>query len=278
MKIAGLLKNTGSAFLLTALFPIAVLAQTVGPMVGQVSMNDARFLYRSDGVENTLRLSVLDVSGGAVVGTNQVTCLATNDYVAKFHVAGLQSGTLYRYKLEEVLGGGTTRLIAEADEDHRFRTYFPAGSRGVVTAAFLSGGNSTAIPVWEKIDLLGIEQLYLMGDTPYINSSDLAVVRTKHRDFLNLSSLSNLMHHASVVGIWDDHDFGINNSNGETFSAGKPATRQGFVEYRAQDQYGTEWRSSCSTRAGSRKPRPRPSIPRRKPALAPPSGTGCSMR
>ena len=238
MNIVYPLKKTWRAFLLAALFPIPVLAQTVGPMVGQVSTDDARFLYRADAAEKTFLLSVLSGSNGLVVATSQATSLAANDYVAKFQATGLLPGTLYEYKLEEIPGGGTTNLVAGSDSDHNFRTLLPNGSRGVVSVAFLSGANADAAPVFEMIDHLGIGQLYLMGDTPYINSSDLAVIRQKHRDFLNMPSVATLMRHTSVVGTWDDHDFGINNSNGATFS-GKESTRQGFVEYRAHDQYGT---------------------------------------
>ena len=219
------------AFMATACL---VDAQTVGPMVGQVSTTDARFLYRSDGASQNLKLSVLAIPGGEVVAADTVTSEAANDYVAKFHVTGLEPGTQYSYKLEEV--GGS--LIAGMDGDHYFSTCLTPGSRGSVTAAFISGANATAIPLFRKIDELDIDQFYLGGDTPYIDSRQLSVMRQKRRDFLNLAGLSTLMRHMPLVNTWDDHDFGLNNSNGATFSD-KDKSLQAFTEYTAHDQYGT---------------------------------------
>jgi len=225
--------------LLVMAIPVGLLtAQSAGPMVGQVSADDARFLYRPGAVEKTFRQSVF-APGGEVAGTSQATSLPVNDYVARFHVVGLQAGTLYHYQLDEILEGGSTTPVAGPNEAYRFRTFLQVGAPGAVTAAFVSGAKEISDPVWAKMDDLGIDQLYLMGDTPYINSSDLAVIRQKHRDLLNWPALAALARHTPVVGTWDDHDFGINNSNGASFAAGKPNTRRGFIEYRAHDQYGT---------------------------------------
>ncbi len=219
-------------------FVASAMGQTVGPMVGEVSSTDARFLYRSDSLEENYLLSVFG-PGPVLAGISEASSLAANDYVAKFHVTGLTADTAYTYQLEEVLGGGGTASVAGPGGDYHFKTFQESDVPATVTAAFISGADSTAIPVWERMDLLGIDQLYLMGDTPYIDTSNLTTIRQKHRDFLGLSSLAVLGRHTSIVGTWDDHDFGVNNSNGASFASGKPNTRKGFVEYRAHDQYGT---------------------------------------
>ena len=80
--------------------------------------------------------------------------------------------------------------------------------------------------------------LYLGGDTPYIDTTNLAEVRKKHRALLNEPPLARIIRNTPTVGMWDDHDFGLNNGNGKNFEGGKAATRKGFVEYRAHRQYG----------------------------------------
>ena len=211
-------------------------AQTVGPLVGEVRQTEAYLLYRTDGTVRNLRLSVMD-GNGAVVAASESESAAANDYVAKFQVNGLAADTAYRYKLEDITGG-TPVAVAGPGENFRFRTKLPVGKRGVVTAAFASCANDTSIPVWERMDLLGVDQVFMMGDTPYIDSTDLAVVRQKHRAFLNTPTLAAMGKHTSCVGVWDDHDFGLNNGNGLTVMAGKPNMRQAFVEYRAHAQFG----------------------------------------
>ena len=215
----------------------SVVAQSVGPMVGQVSANQARFLYRSAGVVKNYRVTVL-APGGSAAGTSDSTTAAADDYTAKFLVAGLQPDTPYQYKLEEIPAAGAPVAVAGPGPDYAFRTFFPSGARGAVTVCFLSCANETSDPAWERMQTLGIEQLFLMGDTPYIDTTDLAASRQKHREFLARAPMAALIRHTPTVGSWDDHDFGLNNGNGLTVT-GKAASRQAFVEYRAQDQFGT---------------------------------------
>jgi hypothetical protein len=92
--------------------------------------------------------------------------------------------------------------------------------------------------LWDEMQKLSIDALCLMGDTPYIDNTDLNVVREKHRQFLQMPDLQKLGQTRSVIGVWDDHDFGLNNGNGRNFAQHKQKTRQAFVEYRAHRQFG----------------------------------------
>ncbi len=222
---------------ISSIFP-PVIPQSVGPMVGEVSSGEARFLYRGYDEESDYLLSVFGPNQ-LLAGTSVASSLAINDYVAKFHITGLSPETAYTYQLEEIFADGATIVIAGPGGDCHFKTFPDSGVPAVVTAAFVSGVNTSTSPVWERMGLLGIDQLYLMGDTPYIDSADLTTIRQKHRELLKDPFLAALGRHTPVVGTWDDHDFGLNNSNGVSFAYGKPNTRRGFVEYRAHDQFGT---------------------------------------
>lgn len=211
------------------------LAETVGPCVGSVGTNDAYFLFRPGESELNLRLSVL--SGfGKILTSVESKSAAVDDFVAKFHVAQLETATDYRYQIEELFPSGESKIIASGD-DLKFRTV-DVSRKSKVTAVMISCVNKDTAPVWEEIGKLSPDLLCLSGDTPYIDTIKLGDVRRKHRDFLNEAPLASLARRTSVVGIWDDHDFGLNNGNGRNLQDGKAATRKAFVEYRAHRQYG----------------------------------------
>lgn len=208
-----------------------------GPMVGTVKATEAHFLYRPGAVEKPLRLTVLN-ENREVVATSESASDDADDFVAKFHVTGLQAATAYTYQIEDLSGGSPVRIAGPAD-GLNFKTRMTGGTKGVVTAAFVSCANSSSEPVWERIGLLEVDQLILGGDTPYIDVMDLATSREKHRAFLETPFMSSLIRGTPTAGTWDDHDFGLNNGNGVNAADRRENTRKAFVEYRAHDRFGT---------------------------------------
>ncbi|MFT4546252.1 MAG: alkaline phosphatase D [Pseudoalteromonas tetraodonis] len=227
------ISSTITVLLLLSNFAVA---QIVGPCIGSVGTTDAFFLYRPGDSEKRLRLSVLSMSG-EVVTTTEASATAADDFVAKFHVEGLESAAGYRYQIAELVGTGEPKILAGGD-DLKFET-FDATRKSKVTAALIScvSKDDTA-PVWEEIGKLSPDLLYLAGDTPYIDTTELKAVRQKHRALLNEAPLAKIIGHTPVVGMWDDHDFGLNNGNGKNLEKGKSVTRKGFAEYRAHRNYG----------------------------------------
>jgi len=212
--------------------------ETVGPCVGSVGPNDAYFLFRPGESTLNLRLSVLSESG-EIVASADAESAAIDDFVAKFHVTQLESGTRYRYQIAELSSSDEPALIAAGD-DLKFRTV-DASRKSKVTAVMISCVNKDdTAPVWEEIGRLSPDLLCLSGDTPYIDTIKLGDVRRKHRALLNEAPLASLARRTSIVGIWDDHDFGLNNGNGRNLKDGKAATRKAFVEYRAHRNYGND--------------------------------------
>lgn len=215
---------------------LSVPAQT-GPMVGTVKPTDAHFLYRPAEIEKPLRLSVLS-QNQKIVASSESRSLSDNDFVAKFHITGLSEGSSYTYRIEDLSTTPPTLLVGPQD-GLRFRTTTPVGAPNSVTVAFTSCANDSSEPVWQRIAAMGVDQVVFGGDTPYIDVADLATIRRKHRAFLATPMLQSLIRKTSTVGTWDDHDFGVNNGNGVSAADRREQTRQGFVEYRAHDQYGT---------------------------------------
>ncbi len=213
----------------------ALAQDVVGPVLGTVESTTAHILYRPGAEPASLKLSVLSPAGQAVK-TVTARGTADNDFVAKFAIVDLQPSTEYRYQIDSLDSGET---LIEANPQHSFTTANPKRSGHSVTVGFVSCVDIEPNGMWKDMQQLGVDALCLMGDTPYIDKTDLAFVRGRHRSFLQLPDLAALARHISVVGTWDDHDFGLNNGNGRNLMQGKPHTRQAFVEYRAHNQYGT---------------------------------------
>jgi len=215
--------------------PVAFGNESVGPVVGTVQATTAHLLYRPDATPKRLRLSVLSTSG-EVVSSAEAACSAEHDFVAHFTVTGLQPKTKYRYRIDQV-GDQAKPWIAPSD-GHSFTTANLAREGHAVSVAFVSCVDIEPNAIWSEMRQLEVDAACLMGDTPYIDHSDLGVVRGKHRQFLQLEGLAELAAQTPVVGTWDDHDFGLNNGNGLNMQAGKANTLRGFTEYRAHAQYG----------------------------------------
>lgn len=209
----------------------------VGPYVGTVKNTEAYFLFRPGPEEINLRLTVMTEAGTTVTSVDS-TSLATNDHVAKFHATGLTPGIKYLYKIEKIETGGGTTLFAGNTTNHYFKTVPTQRTGQVVTAAFISCVNDTTDALWTEMANHNLDLLCLAGDTPYVDTGNLASIRSKHRHFLQRPTLVPLLGKTSVVGTWDDHDFGLNNGNGVNTASRKVNTRRGFVEYRVHDQYG----------------------------------------
>lgn len=82
----------------------------------------------------------------------------------------------------------------------------------------------------------GCDSFVMLGDTPYLDTSDLVVARRKHRTFLQQPELARLIASRPVWATWDDHDFGGNDKHGD--HPGKRNNRTAFVDYRANATFG----------------------------------------
>ncbi len=206
--------------------------EVVGPIVGTVESTTAHILYRPGARETSLHLSVL--TEGQLVQRVAGVSSSENDFVARFAVRGLKAATTYSYRIEDADG----RVIVAVDEAHSFTTANPARKGNRVSVAFVSCVDIEPNGIWKEMEKLQVDTVCLMGDTPYIDSSNLRTVRDRHRKFLQMPDLVSLGSHTPIIGTWDDHDFGRNNGNGRNMMEGKGDTRRGFVEYRAHSQFG----------------------------------------
>ncbi len=209
--------------------------EVVGPLVGSVSSSSVQMLYRPSANSQTLRLQVFDAND-QLVKTVSSDCAAERDFVAHFTISGLRPATSYEYQIERT--GDSPQVLVKAGPAHQFTTPTQQRTGERVMVSFVSCVDIEPTGIWNEMEKLSVDAVCLMGDTPYIDSSDLGVAREKHRQFLQMPDLARLGQTTPVVGIWDDHDFGMNNGNGLNLREGKSRTRKAFVDYRAHDRYG----------------------------------------
>ena len=201
----------------------------VGPMVGHVDAHQAVVWYRpEDPGRYTLEVRGAGAQGPARSLTAESE--ASHDGVVTWEVADLEPATTYTYAIRDARG--------EPRAQASLRTAPAPGAPARVRLAIGSCAASEDQPVWGRILAAAPDAMVWLGDTPYIDSTQLVTARARHRAFLALPSLSELLRRVPLWSTWDDHDYGRDNADGTL--EGKAASRQAYIEYRAQASYGAD--------------------------------------
>ncbi len=148
---------------------------------------------------------------------------AENNRVVAFEIAGLTAGQQYYYAVE--VGGAL-----DTEKVGRFQT-FPQDS-GSFTFAFASCAQTASDhAVFETIRSHNPLFFFHLGDFHYQNISvnDQNLYRQAFDTVLSSPNQSHLYRDVSLVYIWDDHDYGPNNS--DSTAPGRPAARLTYQEY-----------------------------------------------
>lgn len=178
----------------------------------------------SDGAVARLAVS-LNVDMGAPLYSDPDTAdLAVNNKVVTLLITGLAADTVYCYMIE--IDG-----VLDAAVQGRFRT-FPAQGPASFRFAFAScASTGSSHAVFATIESL--DPLFFMhtGDFHYQNIAvnDPAVFRAAYETVLASPRQSSLYRHVPIAYIWDDHDYGPNNS--DSTAPGRLAARLTYQEY-----------------------------------------------
>ncbi|HUU11296.1 MAG TPA: alkaline phosphatase D family protein [Phycisphaerae bacterium] len=181
-----------------------------GPMVGSVTDSRARFWVRT---AREAQVEVVvgespDLAGPA--GRGAAGTQADADFTAVVEVTGLQPATRYHYR---VLVDGREALDAPAE----FRTFPKAGEPAAFDVIF--GGGAGYTPqherMWTTLASRRPLAMLFMGDNVYIDAPKSPTVqrycyyRRRSRPEFRAFAAST-----AAFAIWDDHDFGDDNSAG----------------------------------------------------------------
>jgi alkaline phosphatase D len=209
--------------------PVA-LELTHGPFLGHLDTTEANLWMRASlpGKYTVSARPMFDSLAKPIVVTQEAS--AASDLTLSFQLAGLEPGTSY----DCLITCGKTTLAYR-----RVRTPFLGTSKTRII--FGSCADERRFPdhgVWDAILQRDPEALVLLGDTPYIDSTDLEHQRRRYREFMEVDALATLLASTPTYNTWDDHDFGRNDTNG--LLKGRENSRQAFIEYHAGPQFGLD--------------------------------------
>lgn len=182
-----------------------------GPMIGSVTPNSATVWVRTVDESNIeIKLSQSKKFNDTIT-TRSFKSNKKNDFTAKITVNHLKPNTLYYYRVY------IDNKRVNIEPLPSFKTYMKPGSKQNFSVGF--GGGSTYIPenehVWDTI--LERKPLAFMnlGDYTYFNIPDVM----EHQQYFfyrreSRPEYRRLTASTAMYFVWDDHDFGGNDSHG----------------------------------------------------------------
>lgn len=183
-----------------------------GPMLGAMTGRSVKVWVRT-AAETPVQVAVsrsADMSDSIV--SDSYRSRSEDDYTVEIPVTGLESATKYFY---EVWMGQNRNRIRSPDQV--FRTYPERRQRGTIRVAF--GGCAGIVPhnerVWDRIDRFNPHAFLTLGDNVYIDdpeSPDQA--RYLYYQRQGRPEFRRMVAGSPVYAIWDDHDFGMDDSWG----------------------------------------------------------------
>lgn len=204
---------------------LAVLgtAPVQGPVLGDLTPTSVQIWMRLD-APGEAAVNLYDPAGAKVWHTS-VQADAETDNTAIAELTALTPDTRYTYVID-----------GEHEPEWFFTT--PARHATHTRLAFASCAKEAegSGRVWNRINSLKPDGLVLLGDTPYIDSTDLDVQRRRYRAFAAFAPFAKLASHTAVYSTWDDHDFGRNDTDGRL--DGKANSRRAVMEYRPNPSFG----------------------------------------
>jgi len=207
-----------------------VPAAILGPVLGHSDETSAMVWMRATDAGD-FTLEVTPVAGGKAFLANQATS-ETDDLCLHWHVKGLQPDTQYRYRIlhaEKVIAADPSQVLTTAP-----KAAAPAKVRLAISSCAKEDAGSRA--VWNRMASEQVDAVVLIGDTPYIDSTELEKQTQRHREFAAVPEYQALLRSRPCWWTWDDHDFAGNDSSG--LAVGKENTRLVFTRYRPQREYG----------------------------------------
>jgi len=204
---------------------------SAGPMVGAVESGQVRIWCRAVEANQTIEATLIDAEGAELTKVGAKSTAERDLTVELVLKAQLKPGHRYRYRVlvEGVpVADGADQIIVG-----------PAQPNGRSTLIFGSCANPSRYgegQIWQQIGQREPDALVLLGDTPYIDTTDLILQRAAYLKFWQHPFVAALIRRIPVLATWDDHDYGRNDSVGNI--PGRSNSRQAFSEYHALGPIG----------------------------------------
>ena len=212
-----------------------------GPMIGHIAHDRAIIWIKAS---NAAKVAVRIWEGSMNAESRLVPGLSVsenNAFCASVEVPDLKPATRYYYSIlldDELVSARQAASFTTAratGEKGKSRVAFVScsGYRGYMAAA--SWGDMAARPEFDV--------LLQLGDNHYANTPDLAIQRAFYRMHREVGGFRDLTASVPCVGVWDDHDFGPNDSDGTM--PGKENALRAFKEAWANPAFGEDANPGC---------------------------------
>lgn len=83
--------------------------------------------------------------------------------------------------------------------------------------------------IWESINRSNPDVWIWLGDIVYADTEDMAKMKAKYKQMDNKTEYRKLKSKADIIGIWDDHDYGVN--DGDKFYPKKVEAKNELLEF-----------------------------------------------
>lgn len=203
---------------------------TAGPTLGCLTETSA-CIGACSGEGSALRLDVID-GEGRIAWSAEKKPQASSGFCIQWDVVGLDPATPYTYVISD------SDAVGQYCASGSFMTQSPSQARVPSSIAFASCANEDpgSAAVWKRMQLRSVDAVVLLGDTPYIDTTDLEKQRSRYRAFASVESFASLVRNTPLYSTWDDHDYGANDTDGRL--PGKENSRKAFLEHRPTQQAG----------------------------------------
>ena len=213
-----------------------LLAQTeksgavLGPVLGHADETSAMvWLRAAEAGEHVLEVTP-DTGGKAMV--LKLTASERDDLCLHWQVKGLQPATKYRYR---ILRQGKA-IAADAGQVFTTAPKMDAPAKVRIAISSCAKEDDGSRSVWRRMAAENVDAVVLIGDTPYIDSTELEKQTQRHREFAAVPEYQALLRSRPCWWTWDDHDFAGNDASG--LAVGKENSRLVFTRYRPQAKFG----------------------------------------
>ena len=204
-----------------------------GAMIGHTGPTETRIWAKSS---RPAKLSVkisefADLSKARTVRGPKLD--ASSDYAGHVTVTGLKPGHVYFYCVQF---DGERAMLPPYPS---FSTAPAMGEKGRLRFVFTSClGRSGVAPAagWADMARTNMDFVLLLGDNHYADSTDPVKLRAAYNDHRRVWAWQEIARRTPIYAIWDDHDYGPNNSDGT--AKGKELSLRTFKEFWANAAYG----------------------------------------
>lgn len=196
---------------------------TLGPFLGHID-HESAYVWVRAAEPGALQL-VATCGAGDLVRKAEGVADPEHDLTVAFCLSELPSGSAWSFQVlrdGEQVGAGEFRTVEDPDSPSKVRIAF--GSCASVR-------RFPELATFAQVLKTGCDSMVFLGDTPYIDSTELAVQRRCYREFLGHRAVSAVISRVPAWSTWDDHDFGRNDTDGRL--KGKERSRQAHLEYHA---------------------------------------------